>query len=1005
LSLLWAVYVTTLRADDFDLSQFEQGTDGVMFAGSAHEEYFGSSVAVCDVNGDGFDDLVVGASGTVVAEIPYAGGAFLVYGPNITVTDQFTFEHVGSDGLPGVKFYGVEANVQCGLAVAKIGNFNGDQFSDFAVGCPYAEEGGTYIIFGSESYNSSIALNTSTAEFLGIRITSSVSATLSGSTLAGGGDINGDMLDDLLIGAPQESNIGAVYVIWGRSSGFSNIVMGSHSSADGVLITVSQIYANFGTTIALANIDGDAYADVVIGAYGKDSDKGVPMTGRVYVLAGYSLLDGDMNLDDAFQGGGSYWISGVGSYEQLGYSVADLGDLNGDGKSELLMAALQRDSSGSNRPYGRAYVVYSAPSYVNLNTSEITSSGPYGYHIIGPATIDEDYVSFRSVANMGDLNGDGATDFAICVEVSIYETLTISVYVVYGTANGANVDLRALTNATGYTIHLDSYYDYHLQLLGTVGDLSGDGHADFALSSPFRAVGGVFEAGVLYIFARGTPLMPGVPSAIPSAVPSAPSAIPSEIPSAVPSAPSAVPTVIPSSFTPSEQPSSSPTMVPTDSSGKLRLASKTYKARNLYAFAALHPEDRTPLAWGAAKLGGNTSSVDASIPLARIVPGTSSFLGITSTGGLLGWGMNSSIAGWTALAGATDIVASSVVANCGAYAGLTTSGAVFAVGSAAVGGNVKSAQWSNGFASQLSYGIASLTPSASSFAALTSWGSVYVWGSKFAAGGVSSNSNHALNYCAKVVATSASFACLQYDGTVTTVGDRYTGGDSTAVTSQLHDVVHIIGAKSTFAAFRADGSLVTWGHPTRGGDSSAVASLLSGGVVHVIYNDLAFAALLADGRVVTWGEVRGGGDFSAVQSQLSYVRSLYATGKAFAALTASGGVVAWGDESNGGVIPSSLLSQLYYGVKEVYATRRAFAALKYDGSVHVWGNAYQGGAAYAVTNYLSSQVNALCANEAAFTAFRSDGTVVAWGHMTVLGFTGGAVVAVDAAYANITQCA
>jgi hypothetical protein len=1003
-ALLWFATSALAQAEDVDLSLFQNGADGVQFAGGMERENIGASASgVGDVNGDGIDDLLIGAVGITDENSHKTGGAYLVYGTEAPLLGVLNTAHHTSWATTAIKIHGGETGALCGQAVAGIGYFNDDEFSDFAIGCPGASSatGITFVLLGSEAISTNFTLQgDSMVDFQGFRVTGATPAESSGSVLAGGGDINGDSLDDLLIGAPLYQYSGAVYAIFGRSSGFYDIDMDQHTSTQAVAITTSGTYthAMLGSALAIANVHGNRHADVIIGAQGTNVDN-ISGAGRVYVISGANFQNGDINLDSFADDDGdndlplSYTLSGTSTMEYFGSGISDLGDLNGDGASELLIAASGGSYSDLRHMVGIVYVVYSGFNYTDLPSNNLTDTdqGGYGYRVIGPGTT-YDSASMQRVANVGDQNGDHINDFAIPFMTQFNYTTDFLVYVVYGSADGTDVDLRSFTDAHGYRIR--SSAGLELMVVAGAGDFNRDGREDVVVGASDATVEGNNGAGMVYLLTNGaaftTPL--AVPSAVPSATPSEPSAVPSVIPSAFGSVTDLY-----------EQPSSTPTMIPSATGGLMR-ASKTYKARNLYAFAALHPEDSTPLAWGAAKLGGNTSSVDASIPLARIVPSTSSFLGVTSSGGLLGWGMNSSIAGWTALAGATDIVASSVVANGGAYAGLTASGAVFAVGSAAVGGNVKSAQWSNGFSSQLSYGIASITASASSFAALTSWGSVYVWGSKFTGGGVSSSTNTALDYCAKMVATTASFACLKYDGSVVTFGDTYTGGDSSAVTSQLHDVVHIVGAKSTFAAFRADGSLVTWGHPTRGGDSSAVASLLTD-VVHVIYNDLAFAALLADGRVVTWGEARGGGDSSAVQSQLSYVKALYATGKAFAALTASGGVVAWGDESNGGEVPSSLVSQLYYGVKEVYATRRAFAALKHDGPVHVWGNAYQGGEAYAVTDYLSAQVNALCANEAAFTAFRSDGTVVAWGHMTVLGFTGGMVIAQNAAYANITQCA
>jgi hypothetical protein len=123
------------------------------------------------------------------------------------------------------------------------------------------------------------------------------------------------------------------------------------------------------------------------------------------------------------------------------------------------------------------------------------------------------------------------------------------------------------------------------------------------------------------------------------------------------------------------------------------------------------------------------------------------------------------------------------------------------------------------------------------------------------------------------------FAALRADGSVVTWGRSYSGGNSSAVATQLDgsiDVTQVFSAEYAFAALRADGSVVTWGDGEFGGDSSAVATQLNGSidVTQIFSNYGAFAALRADGSVVTWGcsdyDNYGdyGGDSSAVATQL-----------------------------------------------------------------------------------------------------------------------------------------
>ena len=118
------------------------------------------------------------------------------------------------------------------------------------------------------------------------------------------------------------------------------------------------------------------------------------------------------------------------------------------------------------------------------------------------------------------------------------------------------------------------------------------------------------------------------------------------------------------------------------------------------------------------------------------------------------------------------------------------------------------------------------------------------------------------------------FAFIKADGSVVTWGDAYSGGDSTAVATQLNgntDVTQIYSTNSAFAALRADGSVVTWGWVYWGGDSTAVTASLNGDtdVTQIYSTAFAFAALRADGSVVTWGDANYGGNSTAVTASLN----------------------------------------------------------------------------------------------------------------------------------------
>jgi hypothetical protein len=439
-ALLWFATSALAQAEDVVLSLFQNGADGVQFAGGMEHENIGASASgVGDVNGDGIDDLLIGAVGITDENSHKTGGAYLVYGTDAPLLGVLNTAHLTSWATTAIKIHGGETGALCGQAVAGIGYFNDDEFSDFAIGCPGARSatGITFVLFGSGAISTSFTLQgDSMVDFQGFRVTGATSGESAGSILAGGGDINGDSLDDLLIGAPLYHNTGAVYAVFGRSSGFQDIVMGQHSSSQAVAITVSgtNTYAILGSAMAIANVDGDLYADVVIGAQGTVVDN-VSSAGRVYVLSGTNFLNGDISLD-AFESNDhaslplSYTISGIHDQETLGSGISDLGDLNGDGASELLIAAS-----------GTAYVVYSGANYIDLTSGDLRDQGGYGFRITGPGTTDQPAL-MQKVANVGDQNGDQVNDFALQILTRSNSANDYLVYVVYGRADGTDVDLR-----------------------------------------------------------------------------------------------------------------------------------------------------------------------------------------------------------------------------------------------------------------------------------------------------------------------------------------------------------------------------------------------------------------------------------------------------------------------------------------------------------------------------------------------------------------------------------
>ncbi|WP_413351587.1 lectin-like protein [Prochlorococcus sp. MIT 1227] len=196
-----------------------------------------------------------------------------------------------------------------------------------------------------------------------------------------------------------------------------------------------------------------------------------------------------------------------------------------------------------------------------------------------------------------------------------------------------------------------------------------------------------------------------------------------------------------------------------------------------------------------------------------------------------------------------------------------------------------------------------------------------------------------------------------------------------------------------FAAIKEDGSVVTWGVAESGGDSSAVASQLQRGVSQIFSNKNAFAALKVDGSVVTWGL---GSESSETQSALKSgklaggVENIYSTKDSFAALKSDGSVITWGASNSGGN-SDNVKNQLTNGVSKIFSTDSAFAALKDDGSVVVWGNDYvtfhrsngDGNGSSGLNETLKEGVRQIFTTMDSFAALKEDGSIVSWGSIDI----------------------
>jgi FG-GAP repeat protein len=303
--------------------------------------------------------------------------------------------------------------------------------------------------------------------------------------VSGAGDVNGDGRADVLVAAWGTSNKGR------QTSGSAYVVFGAASVATvdlanlgerGFRIDGAAADDHLSSVAGLGDVNADGLADFAVGAWGADNN-GRRNSGSAYVV--YGKRD-TATVDLAALGSHGFRVDGASEGAGLATSLKAAGDMNGDGKQDLIVGAPGQGDVG----FG--YVVFGKADLANV---DVGSMGAAGFQIEGAAVGDE---AGSAVAGAGDVNGDGRPDLVLGATARnnpLHQSG--AAFVVFGKADTATVDLARFGKGS-FRLSGTAVGPSGAEVAG-IADLNGDGRAEVLVASPYAGNNGRDESGSVYV--------------------------------------------------------------------------------------------------------------------------------------------------------------------------------------------------------------------------------------------------------------------------------------------------------------------------------------------------------------------------------------------------------------------------------------------------------------------------------------------------------------------------
>lgn len=465
-----------------------------------------------DFNGDGRDDIAIGAPGDTINGASGAGGVNVIYGLAgtglVSTGNQFW-----SQDSSGVQDF-AETNDNFGAALAT-GDFNGDTFDDLAIGVPnesvsgFAQAGAFHILFGTASGLVSTGNQFVTQNTSGVLDQSEFEDHFGGALAAG--DFNNDGRDELAVSAINEdlgtdTNAGAVNVFFGSGVGLTgagNQFWNQNSS--GIQDEVEHD-DEFGFALVTGDFNFDNNDDLAIGIPGESVVSSVSEDGAVAVIYGSAL--GLISAGNQFLHQDSSGILDVAESDDAFGAALAAGDFDEDFRDDLAIGVPLEDI-GAIVDAGAVNVLYGSGSGLTSTRNQFWNQNTSGILDVAEENFDGfttfgDF--FGASLQTADFNGDGRADLVIGVPGESFNEGTPgevlgagAVNVIYGTLAGLSSTGNQFwtQNVTGILDEIEDSDVFGLAVGG--GDFNLDGRDDLVVGVPGEDLGSQTDAGAVNV--------------------------------------------------------------------------------------------------------------------------------------------------------------------------------------------------------------------------------------------------------------------------------------------------------------------------------------------------------------------------------------------------------------------------------------------------------------------------------------------------------------------------